>query len=1051
MSFLPPAGWERWRDQIGEPGCFTFVGEPGAGKSTCLAAAANLLAERGEACVSFTPSASAPPYGLMEQIWRWASLQAPVACAAIPRPLQSLMASLWPWSFPQVSPFDEPGRLARVMPELLRRLLAEAAGGRRLHLLIDDWERVDLLSRDMLLDALQGPFSPLHVLLAAGEPVAEATPFRLEPFDLPRTERWLADVLADTPGPGLAERLWRVAGGNPGWMKEALSLMQASDADGDTLLGSVDSMIAATWNALNAGSKTIVALLALHGGHCSQDDWNRCEALLASDWPLDWEVLLRRRVVSEGEGQRRLALVWWVDWVLAHDAPAHLRHLAAEVARTWASVDAPPSMAFTIRIARMALRGDDHRLALVWAHRAAEAVARVGDFRSTLQLAQDGLAVVALHEPRALSSAEALALRFLEADAWRVMGRLDEAVGTYQDLLARETEPVQRARLLVSLGKCHQMGTQLGNAVEAFQAAVQALEGGPETEERARAQAALGRAQFMLGDREASRRAYQACLVEARRTGDLSREGGALAFLGKLAAEEPATLAEGLNLLEHALQLREQSGDVVGRIDSLQLLGHAHLMHGQAHEARQPLLQALELAREVTYHLEAALTCLNLALCDVEQGHWLGARQWLQAAREELATAQRSTYSGPLAFISSLVEAHLGDHYAGALEAAARELQTTANPYMKRFGHLYEASRNLYLGQFAAARQAAEEVVAGLERVGGGEERWKAWAVLAEARLLGGDRPAAELALSELQAVASDFGSFPVQAQLMRIEGLFAWGRGEQLQARRLWEEALPLARAADLSGLVIDLTLLLLLPGEPPPEGLDLGRLAEQAEAQGARAEQALLCLAGTRLPGQDPAAIEAAAEQGRLALRAFLAQLPSSALRASFLGHPLRRPLCELGSKDVALRQSQRPRQGEWLRSLAAQLLASERADDVWKHLHDGARDLVAAERLQILLPLPTGAWQRAMPDQDWPTAEAAMTWAQERQGPLVCEFSPEGAIPGQLVVLAVRGAASCHGQLALWRGGPDAAWSQEDLRGLKMLVAQAALALDTLQLDG
>ncbi|MEB3220509.1 MAG: ATP-binding protein [Candidatus Sericytochromatia bacterium] len=1068
-TFVPPPDWGAWCSQLGVAGGFAWVGEAGSGRTRCIHEAYALLRRQGRPALLLTGEPGSGPYTLLEQLWRWAVARAPEAAAAVPRPLMRLMASLWPWSFPEAVPLDEPARLARVLPELLRQLLAAAMAGHRPMVLVDGWEHVDEVSRTILLDGLAGSLREWHLLVASQAPVRGLTAYALPAFDAARTATWLASVLPEAPPEGWASRLCQVAGGNPGWMAQALPQMLAADDPTAAVPGSVDTVLGATWRALTVGQRTIMTVIALQGGACTTEEWRAVSANLAPDWPLEREALVARRLLVEGAGRLRLALGWWVDWILEREPAARLAHLSSELARALASLPAaqlvpvPPALAH--RIARLAVRGDDRSLALRWSSLAAEAAARVWAYEVALGHARAGLAAAAGLGLGGEGNLATVGLRGIEADALRVLGRLGEAIELYEAITPHAPDRTTRGRWLTSTGKCHQMSSRLPEALAAYDQAIGVLSEAGAYAECARARAAIGRAQFMAGERGASEAAYRLALHEARQAGHVAIEAEALAFLGNLAVEAPGTCAEGLAALEQALQLQIRDGRPFSRIDTQSLLGNALLTLGRPREARPHFAACRELSMEVGNLQDAGLACLNLALCDVEQGRWHRAASWLEEAERLALQSDYPLLGGFASAADGLVRTMMGDTEAAqAAVATSREREARLGvPYLRQFGLVFEAWRHLWLGAFDQARRAAQLALELVARAGGGEWEFRAQAVLVEACLLSRDTKAGTAALERLQAMAVGRGD-GLRVVVARLEGVQAYVAQEPEAAREAWEEARRLARLEELAGLEIELgTLLCLLARELGP-GVsvlaDLDRALGLAEGLGAPVPLGLvhLALAAHHHAAGDEVRAERLVRQGHVLLGSGTRDLPSGAARQQFLAHPLRKPWCEGEGLEQTHVLLQRTRRLEMLVSLGQALGVSQEPDAVLQRVTAFTQELTRAERCLVLLAEPTGTgwrvWGEAAAEAYSRTVVAQA--ARERKSVAVLDTlsdqdlnlkrSIEELRLRSVVCVPMLAGSTLHGvlyvdsQLSLGAFGPD------DVRVLEAIAAQAAFALDT-----
>jgi|GEM_PF-5400696 len=908
--FIPPASWNQWMAKREQPGCFAWVGEPGSGTTRCLEEAFIELRQADRTVAYLSVEAGCGPFDFLERLWRWAAVRAPGTLDGLPKPLQGLVTSLWPWTFPDVRPINEPSRLARLLPELLRRLLNAAAKGTTPYILVDDWAYVDSRSRDLLMAHQNEVLSQVHFLLASPTQVSHAHTLLLEPFDQSSTSTWLNSVLGKPASGALSERLWALTGGNPGWLVEALAHAATLEAANDHLPDKVDALLAATWRVLSITQRTILTLLALHGGGCSRTDWTTTEFLLSSEWPLDLDELLTRRIIREREGRLQLALGWWTEWILTHETPVRLARLATEMARAYQEqaqiMGSNPSPGFTHRIARLAMQGNDFELALDAGCVAAEAALRVMDYDSASTW------VKAVQNKVAEADSDFPALAFanratgIQGEILRYTGQLDASIKVFGDLIANGSDPEQQGRWLVSVGKCHQMANRLSAAAEAYTAAIEISRAAGDLRQCARATASLGRCLFMLGDRTGSAEAYQDALNDARLSHHAGVEAEALAFLGNLAVEHPETAAEGLDLLQQALVLREGVQDPFGKNDTRALLGNALLMLGRPDEARLHFEACRVLAEEIGYHYDIAVACANLALCDVEQGFWRSALNNAQISKVAAKHSDHQQFTGPVCWLETLISAQLGDFRAmlAAHIAAESDEAALSNPYLRCFGLVYAGARHLSLGALEAAIGALAVASDSMERAGGGEYAFKVHALLTETYLLKGDRTRALEALAFVEAAGTDIAGAAILAQIARLKALYHDLYGHSAEAVHFWLEARNWARTGTLGFTEIEAELFLhrqRLTGATTATEPDWESLVGLAEQSGAPAWLALVLLAAAEASAPDTEAGAAWLTRGTELLRHYVNGLSPRSAQDDFMAHPLRQHYRHLVTGDV------------------------------------------------------------------------------------------------------------------------------------------------------
>lgn len=330
--FFEPRLWNYWTRHRGQPGPYVWCGPRGAGKSRTLHEAYRHLRSEGEVAVFLKGTDSGTPLGLLEQLWRWGAARCPAALTRVPRPLRSLLASVWPWAFPDDPPHDDPARTARVLPEVLAALLRQAALGAPLHILVDDWGHVDKESQSILTLISQGD-PGCHLLVTAAEKPENFSDFALEALDISQTQTWLARWLEFTPEKEWARSVWYLGAGYPGVMTEIVTAPGPMPAQPGSIPPEMESQLSVTWHSLTAEQRGLMSILALQGGRCAPEDFSTAQLLLPPDWPLDLQTLTSKKVLRQDTLWTQFTKIWWQAWTLAHETPVRLARLTSELHR----------------------------------------------------------------------------------------------------------------------------------------------------------------------------------------------------------------------------------------------------------------------------------------------------------------------------------------------------------------------------------------------------------------------------------------------------------------------------------------------------------------------------------------------------------------------------------------------------------------------------------------------------------------------------------------------------------------------------------------------
>ncbi|MEB3196571.1 MAG: ATP-binding protein [Candidatus Sericytochromatia bacterium] len=1048
--FVASPDWRRWWARRQRRGVVCWSGERGSGRSRCLRECHVSLRREGLPALLLRGAAHQSPYSLLETLWRWSVAHVPHLPESFPTPLARLVASLWPWAFPEMVPLEDPVRLARALPELLGRMLSAVAEQRLLTLLVDDWELVDARSREVIAGAWTSSLGRMQWIVAASHPLPEAENLALTAFDERQARAWLGSMLGTNEPPEWADALRDLTGGRPAWLRQAVWQMLRPQAGvAPRLPASVDGLFRDAWRELSQAQQELMVLLAVHGGRCPHEEWLAGTRLLPAAWPLDWQRLWARRLLEDRGSEVGFVVGWWRDWIEHWLGEAEYARRSGELAKVLlaaADGERRASLAFVHRLASLLARADDPQATLTWSARAAEAAARVWAYDAVILHAERGLSALAGLASEVAGSDLAQSLRIRLGDARRVQGDCPRAIASYEAALRHPLDALTRGRVLTSLGKSRQLRQELGQAAEHYQAAIAILGETTAPEEYLRALSALARTRFMAGQRRISEGLYRDLLRQAQHLGQPSFEAEALSFLGSLAVEEPATVSGGFRDLQAALVIRERGDDPFARVDSLNLLGNACLGLGRFNEARDHFERNRLVASEVGYRSEEGLAWLNLALCDLAQGRLQTADGALERAGK---IARDDHYDFLAAFVSraaSLLAAQVGDW--GRMDrclARAHELETSLNsPYVRQFGLVMEAERHLWLGDFEAARRAAGLALAQIETAGGREWQREARVVWIEATLHAGDLARARAGLSELQADLGDPLNSLERVQFQRLSGWLALAEGDRSRAEACWHEALAGADEAGLLRLQLELAVTLDAGAGEPRGGLRV-----VPDEQAGPIWQAL----AARVWGASLAEREGAWQR----LQGVLVDLTPTG-RQRFLAHPLR---AALARDQASATPSWRARHLEILLELATALGTARDPDGVLERVQRYSLELTRAERcLLLLLDAGTADWRVWRGAADLPYSHSIVSRVlASRVSECLVDTGQVGVWqPGASVeALALRSVmcvpivvgTTLHGVIYVDSRAGLSDFDGEDVRMLEAIAGQAAVALDTARL--
>jgi tetratricopeptide (TPR) repeat protein/putative methionine-R-sulfoxide reductase with GAF domain len=1079
--WTPPSAWEAWSENGIGPGVNAFVGMPGMGRSRCLAEAQRKLRRAGRPALLVAGEEGLAPYELAERIWRWAEAQASFALADVAHEDRAMIAAVWPWAFPDVAPVrmgPQGVQVAKPVRQALG-LMLRAIGDGQPALMIDDWHLVDASSRALLAGGFNREFATVHWLIGSPDEVAGANNWTLEPMSLEEVEAWLGGVLHGAPPAGLAERLLQAGEGNPGWMLQALRHLQDTGAlddpeawdDVDLVIPTtLEPLLEAQWNRLNAEQRAIGELLALYGAPIAAAELESVGELLPASWQLELPTLLSRGLLVMQSGAYRFVHGAWPRWIRERTSETRRAHLAVSLGRALEAhwfprgtdvVEREPRLVY--RLASLFEQGDQPNL-----------IARYS--REAGQLSADSMAnqeAVGYYE-RALEALERLGasdrlrldvhqLRLGLADAQRWLGEADSAAELYERCLEDTPRPADRGRLLVSLGKCRQMLQQSQAARQVLEEAVSILAPLDDVEEHLRALTSLGRTYYFLGEGQLCMDTYSRAVDLATQHGQDDYRAAGLAFLGNRMATAPETAAQGIALLEQALVLRTRLGDRNGRNDTHMLLGNALMGLGRYREAKQHFMANLELARSFSSWQDEGYARINLAMCDIERGLFPAVLEHLAECIRLGQLVKDDLLVGIARFVESQARMQLGDFEPArrALEEGRALEAQLGSADMQLMGLLYEAEGLLHLGSFEAARLTMERAHALLAEGAGPEHAVHAALLQAEALMHTGKLEQAEERLSVATSQIERAGMVGQRAQACRIAGWLAWRQARPDSAKRAWEQGLAIATAEGLdhleSRLRLALHLVLRQDVGAKIDATSLERTCEISEKRRTPDILALACLALAPIfrKADQAANAERLMRRGRELFGLLTQALPTPSAREAFMAHPERRPFCEVGDSERIELLERRSRRLEMLLELGRQMVNRRDAKQVLEMARAFTQEVTHAERVLILL----NPGQGELRSYDGEAVQVSQTIVgrvvRDRQALCVLDTLMDGELNTQasLLDLQVR-AVMCvpmviertlHGVLYVDSRAVLNTFSEDDLAIVEAIAAQTAVALD------
>ena len=358
------------------------------------------------------------------------------------------------------------------------------------------------------------------------------------------------------------------------------------------------------------------------------------------------------------------------------------------------------------------------------------------------------------------------------ADAALAAYAFEEAMAYYRDALELlDGADEGRGALLLALGEAAILAGSEREAMGVLALARTALQEAGDLATAARASHGLGRAAWRLEDLSVARAAFETTLtlLSADATAERAR---ALVDLGTLLGVTMHRYADGLSYGRAALALAEQSGEDRLIAPATRTVGNM-LVRANDLEAGIPLLEhALTLAEDVGDMAEAAECCACLVLAYL----WRGDME-----RMESANTKRAEYARQCHDLHQMRHAHtmrtIFHTYDGQLQTAREILAEAeqlivrlADPEPLAFLRVVQGSVAYHIGDYAQATALFEAGCRIFRAIGPGALVWfLGWPGLAHAQL--GNAEAARAVIAEVESLVADMPptSMPVLEALTPV------------------------------------------------------------------------------------------------------------------------------------------------------------------------------------------------------------------------------------------------------------------------------------------
>lgn len=901
-----------------QPATRWLVGEAGAGKS-------RLLQElRAEGQLAGLPvlfarglGHDAPPYQAL----------VPLLSALVDTPSQTLqrLAPVLVKLLPDAPTLRDAGGPAAPLDgtqERLRLQIAVAELALERHhealWLVDDWDRLDHASRDLLaFIGRQGAERPWRWVSTGTEAPAGEAEIGLPALSETDVRLMASALLAQDllPGP-VADRIGALSGGQPGgiralldhWLRVgALRWTREGWSAGPEHLfempGGARVVLDAGFQALDEATRRVARAAAVLG---QEGELQGLSALLADGQDAMFGALRALEdagvlVVehhADGTAAFRFQRPAHAALLLAtcEDAERKTFHQRAArwLARRLGNEPEASSLPLSgvLEAARHHLAGDEPTHAtLPWVLAAVRRANAMYELDAAEALLGRALALPDVPER------DRLQLEVFKVNAIRHQGRTEEAIAYYrnQDLLARLEAANHPAFLdeAVTYGALLSIKSAYAEALPALDRVMAMADAQGNVASGVRARLFAGRVVYFGGDADRAKAIMAEAVAMARKAGLSSLLASTASFLGyAMAATDPSQTAEGLELLEEAVALNRQLGNLVDTNEVLSLLGNVLIAANRYEEAREAFQTGLDNSRRYGIDLDQVPARVNLGTIALELGDLVTARaeaglgaQMAGAQGRKFLLGYAQALEGA-ALVAAGVPAGGADLILRGL-ALSREI---GNRYLElhvlgfwvpaliQMGRLEEA-----LDALALARQIARETqnVEFDVRF----ERFETQAALIAALASG------ELDRARQAEVADRIGRLVRRAhasdddvglaQALRLEAEWQLFRELPKVAAGTVDEALELARAHGLTGLVAELERLAaricLANGQQAQARTHLEDSLELAKQLGDR-PLAVLNEHGLAVLNLDVGRQRDAAE----ALRALAADLPEAAREA-------------------------------------------------------------------------------------------------------------------------------------------------------------------------
>ncbi|HVU74628.1 MAG TPA: adenylate/guanylate cyclase domain-containing protein [Mycobacteriales bacterium] len=719
-----------------------IVGDPGVGKSRLVREALRQRSGVPAVLVTCERWTAQTPFHASAQLLRQVlgiplTADAQQAGEAITTWIAQRMPRLSPWvpliaaaaqaevdsttEVDDIAPQHRPARMRRVVSELLEHALPAPAA-----VVLEDWQWADPASQELLDPVAGGRPSQAwcvvrtfrerpgtHALGGAADPHLRRLHLRPLPAEdalaLARQAAGQSDLLRHE-----LEALAEKAAGNPLFL---LQLLESGAGLGEDLPDTVEALVSTRIDRLPPDDRRLLRYAAVVG---SRIELGLLRSVLRDQLPglADLpavELLGRLGDFVALDGPSRLRFSHELLRQVAYDTLPFARRRELH-ARVGLALESDPALggAPAERLAALALHfgaSDDHARTWRYARQAAHVALTAWAPREAVTLLEQALAASDKLDDLAptdvLDTAEKL------GDTSEQISQFAAARVAYERArrLAKDGDPVPRARLMRKLATLHERGGRYPAAVRGYFRALSELDAAPDDpstgEERARLHVALGGVRYRQGKledamacarqgaAEAGRAAAVHTLAHAwevldislialgradeavhlaaslalyEQAGDVLRQGNVLNNLG-VRAEAADDWEDALDFYRRGRAARDRAGDLVLTAVSTSNVGEALIELGRPGEAIDGLNEALTVFRRAQYPVGEATTLVALGRACAGMQQWDAAAQCFAegialfrriGAKAEAAAAERRLTVLPLSALEQVMAAISG-------------------------------------------------------------------------------------------------------------------------------------------------------------------------------------------------------------------------------------------------------------------------------------------------------------------------------------------------------------------------------------------------------